>query len=490
MASPRSGCPTLAALLFLPLGWWLAVLTLSTAIPAVAQYPSSGTNPDKNAQHLRAVAVLEWTGDQDHPKSSRLVPVSIFDGNTLEDAGVYMAHPEPLALEGEVEYQLQQDGRPVGLFDVQSSGQQQGSWFGLGKWKPLPVPKAPAQAAKIDAEDYVQSDTPVLHRKHADADAKGGDGAGAGPSGPPADPDRPTLHKGGDAGGGGSAGGASDSGSGPAPDPDRPTLHKGNDSGSGGGSGRSKSQATNGEDEGHVESVAKVTDPERPRITRGKAEGYSGPILPTVIGLPADMKQVVAVSDPKNRPVHAWDFTWANADDEAKMKADMEDLARVALGLSAAPAAFSAPPAKLAPKTATKTGTAHKPKQSAPPAPLVDEQFRVFELAYGAGATMVLSARTDGASGAVKFVTLIAQPDLYGNAAVLVKSVTDMAHLDDTPRMRLVDAVDAMADNRGELLFELRGASQRQFALYRVLRGQATRIFVSGGEAIGTPSGE
>ena len=41
--------------------------------------------------------------------------------------------------------------------------------------------------------------------------------------------------------------------------------------------------------------------------------------------------------------------------------------------------------------------------------------------------------------------------------------------------MRLVDAVDAMADNRGELLFELRGATQRQFALYRVLRGQAER---------------
>jgi hypothetical protein len=38
-----------------------------------------------------------------------------------------------------------------------------------------------------------------------------------------------------------------------------------------------------------------------------------------------------------------------------------------------------------------------------------------------------------------------------------------------------------MADNRGELLFELRGATERQFALYRVLRGQATEVFVSGG---------
>jgi hypothetical protein len=45
--------------------------------------------------------------------------------------------------------------------------------------------------------------------------------------------------------------------------------------------------------------------------------------------------------------------------------------------------------------------------------------------------------------------------------------------------MRLVDAVDAMADNRGELLFELRGQTQRQFALYRVLRGSAEQLFAT-----------
>jgi hypothetical protein len=73
---------------------------------------------------------------------------------------------------------------------------------------------------------------------------------------------------------------------------------------------------------------------------------------------------------------------------------------------------------------------------------------------------------------------------------VLFKNVTDGSHLDDTPRMRLVDAVDAMADNRGELLFELRGATQRQFALYRVLRGTAEKVFVSGGGQYGTTASE
>ena len=100
---------------------------------------------------------------------------------------------------------------------------------------------------------------------------------------------------------------------------------------------------------------------------------------------------------------------------------------------------------------------------------------------------MVLSAHTDGQGTQEKFVTLVAQPDLYGNALVLLKNVTDATHLDDAPRMRLVDAVDAMADNRGELLFELRGATQRQFALYRVLRGQADKLFVSGPGGIAPP---
>jgi len=101
---------------------------------------------------------------------------------------------------------------------------------------------------------------------------------------------------------------------------------------------------------------------------------------------------------------------------------------------------------------------------------------------------MVLTAHTDGPMAQMKFVTLVAQPDLYGNVLVLLKSVTDGAHLDENPRMRLVDAVDAMEDNRGELLFELRGDTQRQFALYRVLRGQAERLFVSAGGEWGTAS--
>jgi hypothetical protein len=197
------------------------------------------------------------------------------------------------------------------------------------------------------------------------------------------------------------------------------------------------------------------------------------------------MQQAVAVSDAKSRPEHPWDYAWANPEDETKMKAALEDMARDALGLKP-------PPPPPAPKrTSTRKNAKPAPPAEPPaPPPLVDEHFRVFELAYGSGATLVLTAHTDGPVAQMKFVTLVAQPDLYGNVLVLLKSVTDGARLDDTPRMRLVDAVDALADNRGELLFELRGATQRQFALYRVMRGQAEKLFVGGGGQFGPASAQ
>jgi hypothetical protein len=434
----------------------LVPVALVCALPAAAQYPGQINTTTNNAAELRAVGVLEWTGGEDHPITGRLIPICIYDGQDLQDASEYLARPAPLAVESEVEYQLFENGKPAGLFDIDSAGRQQGSWVGFGKWKPLPKPKpAPAQVARID-EDDAQSDVPILHRKHNSGGSGGGSGDAASDSSAPApDPNRPTLHRGDDTS---SSAGASPSGS------DRPKLKK-----------------KNNDDEAYVEDVATVTNPDRPHLFYGKAEGYSAPVLPSLVGLPIDMHQEVAISDAKTRPEHLWSYIWANPGDEDKMKAAMEDLARTALGLN--------PPPAPRPKPAHKSSSAHKPSTPAPPppapAPLLVDQFHVFELAYGSGATMVLSAHTLGTGAQEKFVTLVAQPDLYGGVAVLLKNVTDAARLDSTPRMKLIDAVDALADNRGELLFELRGATQRQFALYRVLRGDATRIFLTASTAIG-----
>jgi hypothetical protein len=490
----------------------LGVMGALAVLPVWCQYPGQITKKSTDSPELRAVAVLEWTGEAGKPKFSRLVPVTVFDGQQLQDGGIYLARPEPMALASEVEYALENNGKTIGLFDIRNAGREQGSWVGFGAWKALPV-ATPKRAAPEWAENKIGdegSDRPVLHRKAHSGEAPagggtGGDGGNGGSSGTgssapaaPTDPDRPTLHKktssddSGNAGSGSASSPDSSSSSSPAPDPDRPTLHKkssSEDSTSAPATDPDRPTLKKGKnkqtaDIGYVEDMPGVTDPDRPRLKRGKSSDNGPAVAPTLMGMPADMQQFVAVSDAKNQPDHPWSYAWANPDDEDKMKGALEDIARDALGLTAPPPAAATVPKR----TATRKRT--KPAPPPPPALLLDEQFRVFELAYGSGATLVLSAHTDGPVAQQKFVTLVAQPDLYGNVLVLLKSVTDSGHLDESPRMRLVDAVDAMADNRGELLFELRGATQRQFALYRVLRGSAERLFVTGGGEFGAGNSE
>ncbi len=457
----------------------LLVLAMGlAAVAASAQYPGQIVKKDKGTPELRAIAVLEWTGDEGKPKTSRIVPITVYDGQALQDGGVYLARPQPLALTSQVEYQLEKNGTLIGLYDIRTAGQEQGSWVGYGLWKPLPSTKPATPKPIVDDGFNPNDDKPVLHRKHEDSGS-----SNSGAAGPSPDPDRPTLHK----KSGADDSGNSTSGSGPAADPDRPTIHKktSDDSSSTPSSSNSDRPVLHKATEASADTSdgerSGSADPDRPRLMRGKPSGNGPDVLPSLMGLPADMNQAVAVSDVRNHPEHQWNYAWANPDDEVKMKADMEDIARKALGLTPPPA----------PKTKHVTTKVHaKPAPPPEPPPLTDEKFRVFELAYGSGATMVLSAHTDGPSKQQKFITLIAQPDLYGNALVLLKNVTDGEHLDETPRMKLIDAVDALADNRGELLFELRGATQRQFALYRVLRGTAEKIFVTGGGEYGIAPGE
>ena len=92
-----------------------------------------------------------------------------------------------------------------------------------------------------------------------------------------------------------------------------------------------------------------------------------------------------------------------------------------------------------------------------------------------AGRRLVFSGETTDHAGKVKYVTLIAQPDFNGVPKVLFKSVTDDDHLDQTPKMRLVDAVDARANNRGDLIFELRSSRDREFVIYRISGGRRSR---------------
>ena len=77
------------------------------------------------------------------------------------------------------------------------------------------------------------------------------------------------------------------------------------------------------------------------------------------------------------------------------------------------------------------------------------------------------------------FVTLVAQRLATGELQLALSTVTDNAHLDRSPRLRLVDAVDPDDSHRASLLFELRGTGSRQFALYRLTAAEAEETFTT-----------
>jgi hypothetical protein len=108
--------------------------------------------------------------------------------------------------------------------------------------------------------------------------------------------------------------------------------------------------------------------------------------------------------------------------------------------------------------------------------PLNDVRFGAYALTYGSGATLVLTARE---MGSTRSIAVIALQDIYGKVQVLWHSITDDEHLDVTPRVTLVDAVDPRGDGRANLLFEQRNTTDRRFVLYAVGANIAQQVFAT-----------
>src|SRR5271156_3148098 len=121
-------------------GTHILLMLAALAAPAGAQYPGHLETNKKAAPTVRAVAVVEWTGDKSKPSASRLIPISVFDGEQYQPGGLYLARPEPLALEPGTEYVLEDAGVARGLFDVNTAQDVEGYWFGYGEWKALAAP--------------------------------------------------------------------------------------------------------------------------------------------------------------------------------------------------------------------------------------------------------------------------------------------------------------------------------------------------------------
>ena len=458
-------------------------------------------NPDSV---VRAVAVYEWTGDEGKATASRVVPVSVFINGQLEDGGIYLARPVPFALDVGTIFEVEKSGEKQGTLElayarhyvVNSGPLYDDGWLAYGAFKAAakspvlaakksgPLPQvvasggnrphfssgAKADADKADATDASAGKTPV-DRSTA---AGGGTTVSA-----QDDPDRVVMRK--------RDGADSDSDS-AKDDPERPTLKRRTTP------AQTKQQQKKKESASVTgPTVSLNDDPDRPVLHRGAASNQlEEDALPPLKGVPADMKQAVAVSDAKDREEHDFKRGWESDAERAEVTATMEELARaklaaydVAAAPAAAPAAVPAVPATA--KTPTHTGAARagvrrKPGVVAPAAPavaLTGEKLSGYTLSYGGAATYVYAAASPGVGGATRYVTVVAQREPLGALKVAMTSVTDSQHLDRTPWLRLVDAVDAEASNRASLLFELRGADARQFGLYRVIGAKAEQTFVT-----------
>jgi len=511
---------------------------------------------------VRAVGVYEWTGDLAKPASSRMVPVTLFIDGQLQDAGVYLARPVPMALLTGNIYEMQQAGVAKGTLELSFARHMQmtevatgataydDGWFGYGSFKgPAAVKKAPPlKASKTMAEVTSSKDDGRPHFSNksggdSGTDAKGDSGktdsdktgsSGSG-SASTVDADRPTMKRRSGSSSDSSGTASTDTGAVPADDPDRPHLSKksGSDSsgtdssagsdpasGPGSGSGSGGGTTTAGQnvpeggsandpdrptlkrrtadeikrdrkqaDSASVTGVGSLNDdPNRPTMRRGKpTSAMNEDDLPKMMGLPVDLKQMVAVSDAVNRPVHDFARPWEDDAERSAILMKMEGLARAKLaeyGAVAAPVVAVTPEAKPATAAAARRAAAAAKKKAvavvAPVIALQDEELKGFTLSYGGLATFVYTAHTVGTGATLDYVTVVAQADPAGALQPAIVSATDATHLDRTPRMRLVDAVDAEASNRASLLFELRGQRSRQFGLYSVIGARADQRFLSG----------
>ncbi len=431
--TPRSGCGK---------GYWMTALSmlalpmlLAGQVPAQTHAARSSKPPE-----LRAVGVLEWIGEAGKPSASRLIPVAVFTGDRYQDAGVYLARPEPLAVQRDTEYELQQGGVPKGRFDVYNAASLDGNWFGYGKWKPLieaPVPKLSVSRIKPEVvKDVGEPDRPHFSNSQStsgDADSQ-----------PAKTPDAPVARAGSDT-----------HVSSTSEDPDRPKLRK-----------RPTSDMA-AIPAGDAEPEAE--DPDRPKMQKGKTG--SSQEAEKLTGTPPNLQQMIGLSTTTTEEAHPFAYQWASPEDEHKMQASLEKIAREALAAQHTPVPITATS-----RTRTPAKTAKAPTQMG----LVVDDFRSFEISYSGGSTLVFTAHTLDEGNAAKYITIIAQPDFYGAPRVILKQVTDGAHLDVTPRMRLIDAADTNGDHKAEFIFELRGKGERRFAIYKIAGGRAEQAFVTG----------
>jgi len=463
--------------------------------------------PKKKVKGPRAVGILQLSSGG----KSTLVPVAILVDGKFYDASEYKADPVPMALERGTVYEAEQSGESLGLFTINGALHSKNpasasQWIGAGSYlaQGAEAPKTTHKAEDVPVGlDTSGDEPPRLTRGNASkagadsnpnstkagAESSGKTGAGTASS--------PTSPQAGSSPGGGNSG--QDEGKkAPAPAPDKnadqgakgevPTGQKSADQKAGGQSSGDEGQAGQ-----------KAENYYRPTLRRGKPtqaapeEVEEAPKVENVgsaataggAASPGPVQLVAAISDGGGPEPQSYKFYWKEGEEFERRKQMLDLAAREVQAYMTARAKGLIPAKPAAKATVSNHKAAAKPAQ-----PVFENiHFHAFDVWKNSQPVMILSAEahfnpTPGVTTAPETysITLVTRTDIYGNLRKLYSGVTDKFHLDVTPRLELIDVVDADGDGRGELLFRETTDAGSGYAIYRATGDKLWKMFDSMGE--------
>jgi hypothetical protein len=437
------------------------LLSFAWASPARAQY---GRRP-RVSKGPRATGIVQLQG-----KRARLIPLVLMINGQFYDASIYRADPRPMALDPGVVYEAERSGTSVGLFTVGNALQLNNSWYGVGHWetdeeieqakqahaKEQEQAKA-TQRASARAED---SGPPVLRRPGNEKPPAPNPPPSSTPPAqkpPPAPPASAPPQQTAKATPTTPSPAPASSGSPDDYDPNRPVLRRG------------APAATSQEETWPAEML-----PGKPAAN--PAAGKAEPVAPKI-------EQLAAISDADGPELRSYNFSLSaeerNSDykkmisyaqdavskyerlrhtDFASAQLGASDFRYFDVDLSNEPVFILTAPATVsfgaAPRRATRRRSARGAAPINEPTPGKQEQA---------------------------YVTVVGRVDLYGEVKLIFSSVTDSSHLDEIPRLQLIDAVDVDGDQRGELLFQESTDSGNGYIIYRVYPDQLMQLFSTQG---------
>lgn len=397
----------------------IAGLILAFAQLVLAQSSRRGAT-DKGP---RALGLLELPANG----KAHLIPITIMFDGKFYDASAYKATPVPMALEAGTVYEAVKSGVSQGLFTVSGAARAGSNWLGEGTWKSaeqIAAAAATKEARQVKPPETETDRPPILRHSGPEKPTAPETTKSQTPPTSPA----PTAS---------SAPPAAVSSE--EEDPNRPVLKR----------GRPTAQAGN---------------------RRGNSTPSASAKSPTSTGNPGRIQLIPAISDAEGPEPSSYVFSTKPEEEQQFRKKILALATEEVRSRDHQLANETIAPAQARPER--RTISREQPTFESP-------QLRIFDLSNSNEPVLVLttSARLQQRSEREYFVTLVAREDVNGELHKAFSSVTDSQHLDVTPRMELIDAVDVDGDGRGELLFRQISDAGRAFSIYRVIGDQLYPLF-------------